>query len=161
NIASGNVSEAIKNLLSLLPDVTDALSLPTLYTFLLKLIPDSDDRDFAKIVEHLPRLLACSAGLYEEQRQLALVLASKCICQAKTLTLNIRFPMYFQAMDYFAKAIHIAEVLRNEPLIKEMHQYASRLILESYLAVETFQAKLEQARNEGKPEDVKSLLLLL
>src|SRR5262249_25230129 len=75
--------------------------------------------------------------------------------------IKIRFSTYYQAMDLMAKAIQIAELRCEEPLIKEMHQVASRLILESYLAIETFQAKLERARSEGKPDEVKNLLLSL
>src|SRR5262249_33724981 len=73
--------------------------------------------------------------------------------------IKIRFPLFFQAMDLLAKAIQIAETFDNDTLIKEMHQRASSLILESYL--ETFQAKLDRARRDGKPDEVKNLLLLL
>jgi hypothetical protein len=161
NIVDHNISEAIKNLFLLLPDVTDTLPLQTLYFYLFKVIPHLEDKDFAKLLTHLPKLLALSPNLDTEQRELTLSLASRYIAQAKTLPLNIRFTLYFQAMDLFAKAIQIATCSKDHLLIKEMHQFASRLILESYLAIENFQIKLEQARREGKPEVVASLLDLL
>jgi hypothetical protein len=75
HIVENHFSKAIKNLFLLLPDVTDALPLQSLYSCLFHVIPYLDDSDFARLLDHLLKLFELSPGLHEEQRQLALSLA--------------------------------------------------------------------------------------
>jgi hypothetical protein len=158
NIENHEYSEAIKNLFLLLPDITAKLPLQELYSSIFQLISHVDDNGLAKLLGHLSNLLKISSQLPKEQGELAYRLASRYVEQAKALPLNSRFPVYFQAMDLFSRAIQIAEFLNDHALIKDMHRKASKLILDCYLAIESFQADLEKARREENFKKVETLL---
>jgi hypothetical protein len=114
SIEAKNYSEAIRELFFLLFTPAKIPNFQILYRGLFILFPHLTPEDFKKLNDSLPGLLEFSSHCMSEQFKLAIKLGNR---QTETAPPENPFPSYCQAMDYFAKARQIAEILKD-PLLK-------------------------------------------
>jgi tetratricopeptide (TPR) repeat protein len=133
-LTTGDFSKASSYFFALLVKIDHTFSqqqLLKIYGFLLQLIPHFNEEKFTQLIDvdsgfdYLPKLLALTPNLCEEQKLLALKLGDWFI--EKIYSKEWLDP-YVKAMPYYAKAIQIAD--QHNLNSDEVHLKASRLFIQ-------------------------------
>ncbi len=146
NIDNQNFPEAVKAFLFLLIDSKNIIDIKLAYNYLFKLFPHFKDDSYFK---NLPNLLDASSHLIDEQKELALLLATKSLSSS-----------YSQSMSYYASAIKIAQLQKCNS--RSYHLQASHIFfqfLEDHrLKNGAFINQVDHTINLGNTHQFNSLL---